>query len=39
MSDFHQVGPEHMHYEELSQGVKHFKEVEKGFRMSGEHPF
>lgn len=30
MSDFHQVDPDHMHYEELSQGVKHFKEVEKG---------
>ena len=30
MSDFHQVDPDHMHYEELSQGVKHFKEVEEG---------
>ena len=30
MSDFHQVDPDHMHYKELSQGVKHFKEVEEG---------
>lgn len=24
------INSDHMHYEELSQGVKHFKEVEKG---------
>lgn len=30
MSDFHQVNPDNMHYEELSQGVRHFKEVEEG---------
>lgn len=30
MSDFHQVDPGNMHYKELSQGVKHFKEVEEG---------
>ena len=30
MSDFHQVDPDNMHYKELSQGVKHFKEVEEG---------
>ena len=30
MSDFRQVDPDHMHYEELSRGVKHFKEVEEG---------
>ena len=30
MRDFHQVDPDHIHYAELSQGVKHFKEVEKG---------
>ena len=30
MSDFRQADPNHMHYEELSRGVKHFKEVEEG---------
>ena len=30
MSDFHQVDPDNMHYEELSQGVRHFKELEEG---------
>ena len=30
MSDFHQVDPDNMHYEELSQGVRHFKEIEEG---------
>ena len=30
MSDFHQVDPDNMHYKELSQGVKHFKELEEG---------
>ena len=29
-SDFHQVDPDNMHYKELSQGVKHFKELEEG---------
>ena len=30
MSDFHQVDPDNMHFEELSQGVRHFKELEEG---------
>lgn len=30
MKDFHQTNPENMHYEELSKGVKHYKEVEEG---------
>lgn len=30
MNDFHQTDPDNMHYEELAQGVKHFKEVEEG---------
>ena len=30
MQDFHQTDPEKMHYKELSQGVRHFKEVEEG---------
>ena len=30
MQDFHQTGPDNMHYKELSQGVRHFKEVEEG---------
>ena len=29
-NDFHQTDPDNMHYEELAQGVKHFKEVEEG---------
>lgn len=39
MQDFHQTDPDNMHYKELSQGVRHFKEVEEGFWMSGGHPF
>ena len=27
-----------MHYDVLAQGMKHFKEKEKGFWMSGGHP-
>ena len=38
MQDFHQTDPDNMHYKELSQGVRHFKEVEEGFWMSGGHP-
>lgn len=30
MRDFHERDPQNMHYQELSQGVKHFKEVEGG---------
>lgn len=30
MKDFHQTDPEHMHYNALAQGVKHFKETEEG---------
>ena len=30
MNDFQQTDPDNMHYEELAQGVKHFKEVEEG---------
>ena len=30
MSDFHQTDPENIHYDVLAQGVKHFKENEKG---------
>ena len=30
MQDFHQTDPDNMHYKELSQGVRHFKEVEDG---------
>ena len=30
MQDFHQTDPENMHYKELSQGVRHFKEAEEG---------
>ncbi len=30
MQDFHQTDPDNMHYKELSQGVRHFKEVEEG---------
>ena len=30
MQDFHQTDPDNMHYKELSQGVRHFKEVEQG---------
>ena len=30
MQDFHQTDPDKMHYKELSQGVRHFKEVEEG---------
>ena len=30
MQDFHQTNPDNMHYKELSQGVRHFKEVEEG---------
>ena len=39
MQDFHQTDPDNMHYKELSQEIRHFKEVEEGFRMSGGHPF
>lgn len=39
MKDFHQTDPKNMHYEALAQGVKHFKETEEGFWMSGGHPF
>ena len=35
MQDFHQTDPDNMHYKELSQEIRHFKEVEEGFRMSG----
>ena len=38
MKDFHQTDPEKMHYDVLAQGVKYFKETEKGFWMSGGHP-
>ena len=30
MQDLHQTDPDNMHYKELSQGVRHFKEVEEG---------
>ena len=30
IQDFHQTDPDNMHYKELSQGVRHFKEVEEG---------
>ena len=30
MQDFHQTDPDNMHHKELSQGVRHFKEVEEG---------
>ena len=30
MQDFHQTDPDNMHYKELSQGVRHFKEAEEG---------
>ena len=30
MEDFHQTDPEKMHYDVLAQGMKHFKETEKG---------
>ena len=30
MQDFHQTDHDNMHYKELSQGVRHFKEVEEG---------
>lgn len=30
MNDFHQTDPDNMHYEELAQGVKHFKDLEEG---------
>ena len=30
MQDFHQTDPDNMHYKELSQGVRYFKEVEEG---------
>ena len=30
MQDFQQTDPDNMHYKELSQGVRHFKEVEEG---------
>ena len=30
MEDFHQTEPENMHYNELAQGVKHFKKNEEG---------
>lgn len=30
MKDFHQTDPENIHYAALAQGVKHFKETEKG---------
>lgn len=30
MRDFHQTEPENIHYEVLAQGVKHFKNIEKG---------
>ena len=30
MQDFHQTDTDNMHYKELSQGVRHFKEVEEG---------
>ena len=35
MQDFHQTDPDNMHYKELSQEIRHFKDVEEGFRMSG----
>ena len=38
MKDFHQTDPDKMHYDVLAQGMKHFKETEKGFWMSGGHP-
>ena len=30
MKDFHQQDPDNMYYDALAQGVKHFKETEKG---------
>ena len=30
MKDFHQTDPKKMHYDVLAQGMKHFKETEKG---------
>ena len=30
MQDFHQTDPDNMHYKELSQEIRHFKEVEEG---------
>ena len=30
IKDFHQSNPENMYYDALAQGVKHFKETEKG---------
>ena len=30
MEDFHQQDPDNMYYDALAQGVKHFKETEKG---------
>ena len=38
IKDFHQTDPDNMHYDVLAQGMKHFKETEKGFWMSGGHP-
>lgn len=36
ISDFHQTNPENMHYDALTQGVKHFKEVEGGHEKISE---
>lgn len=30
IEDFHQKNPENMHFKALSDGVKHFKKIEKG---------
>lgn len=38
IEDFHQKESEDMHYKALADGVKHFKETEEGFWMSGGHP-
>ena len=39
IEDFNQRESEDMHYKALADGVKHFKETEEGFWMSGGHPF
>ena len=39
MEDFHQKESEDIHFKALANGVKHFKETEEGFWMSGGHPF
>ena len=39
MEDFHQRNSEDIHFKALANSVKHFKETEEGFWMSGGHPF